>query len=68
MTVPPEGVPANWFPYFAVEDVDATLEAARAAGGTPFLGPVDVPNGGRFALIQDPQGAAFAVLTGDFDD
>jgi predicted enzyme related to lactoylglutathione lyase len=68
MTVPPPGVPANWYPYFAVEDVDATLEAARAAGGTPFLGPVDVPNGGRFALIQDPQGAAFAVLTGDFDD
>jgi predicted enzyme related to lactoylglutathione lyase len=68
MTVPAPGVPPTWFPYFAVEDVDATIEAARAAGGNPFIGPVDVPNGGRFALIQDPQGAAFAVLTGDFDD
>jgi uncharacterized protein len=68
MTVPPEGVPANWFPYFAVEDVEAAMEKARDAGGNPFIGPVDVPNGGRFALIQDPQGAAFAVFAGDFDD
>ena len=67
MTAPPPGVPSNWFPYFGVADVDATIEAARAAGGNPFLGPIDVPNG-RFALIQDPQGAAFAVLTGDYDD
>ena len=34
----------------------------RSAGGNPFLGPIDVP-GGRFALIMDPQGAAFAVLS-----
>jgi predicted enzyme related to lactoylglutathione lyase len=67
MTVPPPDVPANWFPYFAVEDVEATMEAAQAAGGQPFVGPVDVPNG-RFALIQDPQGATFAVFAGDFDD
>jgi predicted enzyme related to lactoylglutathione lyase len=68
MTVPPPEVPANWFPYFAVEDVDATMKQAGEAGGQPFMGPVDLPNGGRFALIQDPQGAAFAVLTGDFED
>ena len=69
MTVPPEGVPSNWFPYFAVDDVDATIEAAEAAGGNPFLGPIDVPNGGRFVLIMDPQGAAFAVLSSqNFDD
>jgi hypothetical protein len=68
MTVPPEGAPPVWYPYFAVEDVDAAVQAAQAAGGQPFVGPVDVPNGGRFALIQDPQGAAFAVFAGDFDD
>jgi hypothetical protein len=68
MTVPPEGAPPVWYPYFAVEDVEAAVEAAQAAGGQPFVGPVDVPNGGRFALIQDPQGAAFAVFAGDFDD
>ena len=69
MTVPPPGVPSNWFPYFAVDDVDMAIEQARDAGGNPFLGPIDVPNSGRFALIQDPQGAAFAVLSSaNFDD
>jgi predicted enzyme related to lactoylglutathione lyase len=68
MTRPPEGVPSSWFPYFGVPDVDATVEQARGLGGNPFVGPIDVPNGGRFALIMDPQGAAFAVLTGDMDD
>ena len=68
MTVPPPGVPPNWYPYFAVDDVDGAMQAAKDAGGNPFVGPVDVPSG-RFALIQDPQGAAFAVLAGDsYDD
>jgi uncharacterized protein len=67
MTAPPPGVPSNWFPYFVVEDVDADAETARAAGGNPFVGPMDVP-GGRFVLIMDPQGAAFGVLSGEMDD
>jgi uncharacterized protein len=68
MTKPPEGVPSNWFPYFAVDDVEATSKAAADAGGRPFMGPVDLPNGGRFVLLQDPQGAPFAIFQGDFDD
>jgi predicted enzyme related to lactoylglutathione lyase len=68
MTVPPPGVPSNWFPYFAVEDVEASAQAAQETGGTPFMGPIDVPNGGRFVLLQDPQGAAFAILQGEHDD
>ena len=68
MTIPPPEVPANWFPYFAVEDVEAAIKQAEEGGGKPFMGPVDVPNGGRFALMQDPQGAAFAVFAGEFDD
>ena len=68
MTAPPPGVPSNWFPYFVVEDVDAASETARAAGGDPFVGPMDVPNGGRFVLIMDPHGAAFGLLSGEMDD
>ena len=67
MTVPPPGVPPNWFPYFVVADVDAAMGAAQAAGGQPFIGPIDVP-AGRFALIQDPQGAPFGILAGELDD
>jgi len=48
--------------------VEATAEAARKAGGEPFMGPMDVPNGGRFVLIRDPQGATFGIVQGQFDD
>ena len=67
MTQPPGGVPSNWFPYFGAIGVDETMQIAQTLGGHPFLGPIDVPNG-RFALIQDPQGAAFAILEGEYDD
>jgi uncharacterized protein len=68
MTVPPPGVPSNWYPYFGANGLDETMEIAKASGGTPFLGPVAVPNGGRFALIRDPQGAPFGILEGEYDD
>ena len=67
MTVPPPGVPSNWYPYFGAIGLEETLQIAESFGGKPFLGPIDVPNG-RFALLQDPQGAAFAILEGDYDD
>jgi predicted enzyme related to lactoylglutathione lyase len=70
VTRPPadQNVPPNWFPYFGVDDVEATAQAARDAGGNPFMGPIDLPNGGRFVLIQDPQGAPFGINSGEFDD
>jgi len=64
----PEGVPSNWFPYFAVADVEATAKAAEEGGGRPFMGPIDLPNGGRFVLLQDPQGAPLGLSQGEFDD
>jgi predicted enzyme related to lactoylglutathione lyase len=67
LTQPPPGVPSNWYPYFGAIGVEETMQIADAFGGTPFVGPVDVPNG-RFALIQDPQGAPFAILEGEYDD
>jgi uncharacterized protein len=67
MTVPPPGVPSNWFPYFGAIGIEETMQIAEAFGGKPFLGPIEVPNG-RFALIQDPQGAPFAILEGEYDD
>jgi predicted enzyme related to lactoylglutathione lyase len=68
MTMPPPGVPSNWFPYFGAIGIEETMQLAQASGGKPFLGPVEVPNGGRFALMQDPQGAPFAILQGEYDD
>jgi uncharacterized protein len=58
--MPPE-VPAHWLTYFAVEDTDAALEKVKAGGGSVAFGPIDIP-AGRFAVVTDPVGAAFAVI------
>ena len=68
MQSPVEGVPSHWLPYFAVDSVDRTIETAESEGGTKHAGPMDVPNGGRIAVLADPQGAAFAIYEGEFDD
>jgi len=58
----PAGVPAHWLPYVAVDDTDAALERARKHGGKVLVGPSDIPGIGRFGVIQDPTGAALAVM------
>jgi len=39
------------------------FEKAQSLGVTELFGPMDIPEVGRFAIINDPQGAAFAVIT-----
>jgi uncharacterized protein len=63
----PEGHP-TWNLYFGVEDVDAAITAAEEGGGGKVMGPMDVANGGRFAILRDPQGAVFSVVSGPMDD
>ena len=52
-----------WGPYFRVADCDLTVSDAKATGGRVSAGPSDLPNMGRFALLADPQGATFAVIS-----
>jgi uncharacterized protein len=59
-----QGVPPHWSLYFAVEDCDAAAEKAKGLGATLCVPPTDIPNVGRFAVIQDPQGAFFSIFTG----
>jgi len=54
--------PPMWLPYVTVADCDATAEHAGRLGGQTLLGASDVPGVGRFAILLDPVGAAFAVL------
>lgn len=54
--------PPHWMRYVGVDDVDATCEKVRTSGGEVVNGPFDVPNVGRMAVIQDPQGAVFSVM------
>lgn len=55
-------VPPNWMVYFAVADLETTLERAQALDGKLVLPPMKVPGEGRIAVLQDPQGGYFAVL------
>lgn len=61
----PDEVPANWLVYFGNEDTDATVEKAKGSGGDVAFGPVDIGGVGRFAVLRDPWGAAFAVIAPD---
>ncbi|MFN7950709.1 MAG: VOC family protein [bacterium] len=63
MTLPAEGAPAAWLGYVAVPDTDAAAHRIVAAGGTLHHGPDDIPNVGRFAVVADPGGAVFQLLT-----
>jgi predicted enzyme related to lactoylglutathione lyase len=47
----PDEVPAHWLVYFTVEDTDATVEKAKAGGGSVMMEPIDIPVG-RFAVMQ----------------
>ncbi len=57
----PAQVPSYWMIYFLTEDVDRSFRTAIDAGAREMLAPADFP-GGRFAIVGDPQGAAFGLL------
>ena len=61
MPMVPAEVPSYWLVYFAVDDVDSSFKKATANGAQELMGPSDFP-GGRFAIVRDPQGAAFGLL------
>jgi uncharacterized protein len=62
MVTPAGGPPPQWFCYIGTPDVDATVRQAVELGGTVMKPAMDLPNVGRFAFLQDPQGAPFAVF------
>jgi len=53
--------PVRWLISIASTDVDAQTEAARTAGAQVWMGPMDVFDSGRWALLSDPTGAAFSL-------
>lgn len=57
----PAEVPPHWLVYFAVDDTDAALAKVGELGGSTILEPMDIP-AGRFAIVADPQGAAFGII------
>ncbi|MBM3603875.1 MAG: VOC family protein [Alphaproteobacteria bacterium] len=55
-------MPPGWLIHFDVDDVDAATALVTGRGGKVLHPPTDIPGTGRFAVVSDPQGAAFGLL------
>ena len=60
------GTPPSWLPYFSVESADEAARQAEQLDGHTLLTKTEI-HIGRFAVIADRQGAAFAVFEGETD-
>jgi uncharacterized protein len=65
MAMPPDMPkrPPYWGVYVTVDDVDASVKLVEELGGQVKVPPMDIPGVGRFAIIQDPQGAMLSIIT-----
>jgi hypothetical protein len=58
-----ESVPESWMAYLAVDDVDARVARAVAAGARLMRPIFDVPGVGRIAILTQPGGAGIGWIT-----
>ena len=56
-----QGIPPNWLTYIGVESADDAAAKAQTLGATILQPAFDVMEHGRMAVLQDPQGAVFAL-------
>jgi len=59
----PDEVPAFWMTVFGTADTDATAAKVAELGGQVLSPPSDIPDVGRFAVLADPQGVTFGVIS-----
>src|SRR4051812_27144324 len=57
------GTPPSWISYIGTPNADETARKAPAAGGKVQKKPWDIADGGRIAILEDPQGAIFAIYS-----
>ncbi|HUA69821.1 MAG TPA: VOC family protein [Solirubrobacteraceae bacterium] len=62
-----ENEPTYWLVYFGTDDIDASLAKSTELGGTTLVSATDIGMG-TIAVVQDPQGAVFALFAGNFDE
>jgi len=55
------GAPPHWMAYVSVDDIEQTVSKVKEAGGSVLHDATEVPGAGSFAVLADPQGAAFAI-------
>jgi predicted enzyme related to lactoylglutathione lyase len=59
--------PPHWLPYYGVDDAESGLARVEELGGSKLVGPMDVGRG-IIGVVQDPQGATFALYSGGFEE
>lgn len=66
MAIPEEarqaGARPAWWGYIYADDLEASIAQAQAAGAKIHRPLTDIPGVGRFAVLADPQGAAFYLF------
>lgn len=55
--MPGQEMPPAWTTFLAVDDLDAAVARATAAGATLVVEPMEVADNGAMAQLTDPQGA-----------
>ncbi len=58
-----QGVPESWMAYIAVDNVDARVKKATAAGAKVMKPAFDVPGVGRIVILLEPGGAGVGWMT-----
>jgi predicted enzyme related to lactoylglutathione lyase len=57
-----DGVSPHWLLYFLAAQLEPALEHVKQGGGTVVVPAMEIEKTGRFAVLQDPQGAFFALF------
>lgn len=61
-----DGEPPNWLVYLGTDDIEASVDRLRELGGGTMTDPMDI-GVGTIAIVRDPQGAVFALYSGEFE-
>ena len=56
------GAEPTWLGYIAVDDVDKSVKALEAGGGSVLMPALDMDGNGRMAMVADPQGVPFYLM------
>jgi len=57
------GARPAWLGYIGVDDCDAAVKAIEGKGGKSLMPAMDIPDVGRVAMVADPDGVPFYVMT-----
>lgn len=55
------GAKPHWLAFIGTEDIQATIDVTTSLGGLVVVNATEIANGGRYAVLADPQGALFGI-------